>query len=150
MPEESGHLSGRLIFACMPETVAFSSMLIWRAIGWSDMWGVRLTGMLACSGTHMGKVLIQMAADADAEAAAPAPAPAFAWPAPPVKAAKADADAPEEEEAAAAEPVEAVEPEAKPVFFCKCAPSWMGTGVPGGHQLCWRNWDSSLPFNNRA
>jgi hypothetical protein len=80
------------------------------------------------TGTHMGKVLIQMAADADAEAAAPAPGKAFTWPAPPAKKAAeveaaeaAEQEGAAEEAAAAAEPAEAAEPEAKPVFFCKCA-----------------------------
>ena len=115
-----GTLSGHCTPVMHADVVAVGSWCL-HILGWQ--------AELRCAwtGTHMGKVLIQMAADADAEVAAPAPAPAFTWPAPPAKAPKEadEADAEEgvaEEEAAAESPFEEAEPEAKPVFFCKCAP----------------------------
>ena len=69
------------------------------------------------AGTHMGKVLIQMAADAGKEVAADGKA-VFQWPAPPKKA-EAEAEAEEAEEEAAASSTQLEEPSATPVFFCK-------------------------------
>jgi hypothetical protein len=66
------------------------------------------------AGTHMGKVLIQMAADADKETLSAGAKAVFKWPAPPKK-----AEEQESEVAAPALAAEAAEPSATPVFFCK-------------------------------
>ncbi|CAK0786732.1 hypothetical protein CVIRNUC_009946 [Coccomyxa viridis] len=97
------------------------------------------------AGTHMGKVLIQMAANADKEVAAGSKA-VFQWPAPPKK---AEAEAAEEEaEEAAPSSTQLEEPSATPVFFCKEDRSYIITGGLGGFGLALAVWLANAGAKN--
>ncbi|EIE23140.1 hypothetical protein COCSUDRAFT_47508 [Coccomyxa subellipsoidea C-169] len=96
------------------------------------------------AGTHMGKVLIQMASDGDSEEALAAKA-VFKWPAPPAKAEEEEGT--EAVEATAAPAIED-EPAAKPVFFCKSDRSYIITGGVGGFGLALAVWLSNRGARN--